>query len=366
MITLDLTFAGEPCPYHAGEGLLGEIAELAKPFRSGREVFVVSDDTVGPLYGADAAERLGAPLLQIQTGEEHKRWSSVEWIVQWLVANRVERGSLLVAIGGGVVTDIAGFAASVALRGIGWLAVPTTLLGMVDAAVGGKTGIDLDVGKNLVGSFWPPRAVIADPLALTSLDLRQVRSGAAEIVKAAMIAPSSLEHLLDAHLASVTGGDPLCALELIVACVRVKGDVVALDEREAGPRKALNLGHTLAHALEAASDYTQFLHGEAVAWGLLAELRLARDRGLMSTAEAVSWAERVQALAPLPALDALPWEAVAPFVGRDKKRQGGRVGWVLPRMGGVALDVPIADGDAADAYAALQGLPPEGPFTGLF
>lgn len=366
MITLDLAFAGAPCPYHAGEGILAEIADLVRPHRSGRQAFVVSDDTVGPLYGADAAERLGAPLLQVQTGEEHKRWSSVEWIVQWLVANRVERGSLLVAIGGGVVTDIGGFAAAVALRGISWVAVPTTLLGMVDAAVGGKTGVDLDVGKNLVGAFWPPSAVVADPLTLTSLDLRQVRSGAAEIVKSAMIAPSSLEHLLDAHLGPVAAGDPLRALELIVACVRVKGDIVALDEREAGPRKALNLGHTLAHALEAASDYRHFLHGEAVAWGLLAELRLARDRGLMSTAEAVSWAERVHALAPLPSLDALPWEAVAPFVGRDKKREAGRVGWVLPRMGGVALDVPVSDGDAADAYAALRALPPDGPFTGLF
>ncbi len=366
MITLDLTFANERCPYHAGEGLLGEIANLVRPLRQGGQTFVVSDDTVGPLYGADVAERLDAPLLQLPTGEEHKRWSSVEWIVQWLIANRVERSALLVAIGGGVVTDLGGFAASVALRGIGWVAIPTTLLGMVDAAVGGKTGIDLDVGKNLVGSFWPPRAVIADPLALATLDVRQVRSGAAEIIKSAMIAPSALEHLLDAHLASVVAGDPLRALELIVGCVRVKGDVVALDEREAGPRKALNLGHTLAHALEAASDYTHFLHGEAVAWGLLADLLLARERGLVSTAEAVSWAERVQALAPLPALDGLPWNTVAPFVGRDKKRHDGRVGWVLPRMGGVVLDVPISEGEAGEAYAAVRALPPGGPFDGLF
>jgi 3-dehydroquinate synthase len=366
MTTVELTFATETCPYYAGEGLLAEVADLLGPLTDGGQAFVVSDETVGPMYGIDIAEKLDAPLLQLPTGEEQKCWSSVERVVRFLVANQVERGSLLVAVGGGVVTDIGGFAAAVALRGIRWAAIPTTLLGMVDAAVGGKTGIDLDVGKNLVGSFWPPRAVLADPLVLATLDPRQVRSGLSEVIKSAMIAPSALEHLLDAHLASVAGGDPLQALELIVGCVRVKGDVVSVDEREAGPRRALNLGHTLAHALEAATDYQYFLHGEAVAWGLLAELRLARDRGLVSTAEAVTWAERLQTVAPLPDLGRLPWQAVAPFVGRDKKRRGGRVGWVLPRMGGVVIDVPIAEAEAAAVYAALRRLPAGGPLTGLF
>ena len=262
MITVELTFGNEESPYHAGEGLLGEVAELVQPLEREHQIFVVSDETVGPLYGADVAEKLDAPLLQLPAGEEHKRWSSVERVVRWLIANQVERRGLLVAIGGGVVTDIGGFAAAVALRGIQWVAIPTTLLGMVDAAVGGKTGVDLDVGKNLIGSFWPPRVTIADPLVLGTLDLRQVRSGLAEVIKSAMIAPSTLEHLLETHLASVASGDPLRALELIVGCVRVKGEVVNLDEREAGPRRALNLGHTLAHGLEAASDYKHFLHGE--------------------------------------------------------------------------------------------------------
>ncbi|MGZ6029428.1 MAG: 3-dehydroquinate synthase [Myxococcaceae bacterium] len=366
MTTIELARGGESAPCHIGEGLLRRIPELLAPSVRGGQVHVVSDGNVGPLYAAEVADRLDAPMLELPAGEEHKQWPAVERIVRWLVAHDAERSGLVVAVGGGVVTDIAGFAAAVTLRGMPWVAVPTTLLGMVDAAIGGKTGIDLDVGKNLVGAFWPPRAVIVDPLALATLEGRQLRAGLAEVVKAAMIAPSSLEHVLDANLAPVAAGDPLRAQELIVGCVRVKADIVAADERESGPRRALNLGHTLAHGLEAATRYRRFLHGEAVAWGLLAELRLARDRGLLSTAEAQTWAERICALAPLPDLEGLPWEAVSPFVARDKKRQGGRVSWVLPRMGGVVLDVAIGDEEAAAVYANLAALPPGGPFGGLF
>jgi 3-dehydroquinate synthase len=366
MTTIELARGGESAPCHIGEGLLRRIPELLAPYVRGGQVHVVSDGNVGPLYAAEVADRLDAPMLELPAGEEHKQWPAVERIVRWLVAHDAERSGLVVAVGGGVVTDIAGFAAAVTLRGMPWVAVPTTLLGMVDAAIGGKTGIDLDVGKNLVGAFWPPRAVIVDPLALATLEGRQLRAGLAEVVKAAMIAPSSLEHVLDANLAPVAAGDPLRAQELIVGCVRVKADIVAADERESGPRRALNLGHTLAHGLEAATRYRRFLHGEAVAWGLLAELRLARDRGLLSTAEAQTWAERICALAPLPDLEGLPWEAVSPFVARDKKRQGGRVSWVLPRMSGVVLDVAVGDEEAAAVYANLAALPPGGPFGGLF
>jgi 3-dehydroquinate synthase len=366
MTTLDLSAGGAKAPYHIAEGVVADIRELTRSELSGRQALVVTDANVGPLYGSEIAERLGAPCLELPVGEEHKRWPTVERILRWLVSHEADRRSVLVAVGGGVVTDLVGFAAAVTMRGIDWIAVPTTLLAMVDAAVGGKTGIDLDVGKNLVGSFWWPRAVVADPLVLATLHLRQMRSGLAEVIKSAMIAPSTLEPVLDSHLAPVAAGDPLSARDLIVACVRVKADIVSMDERESGPRQALNLGHTLAHGLEGASEYRRFLHGEAVAWGLLASLRLARDRGLLSTAETQTWAERIQTLAPLPDLEGLPWDAVAPFVARDKKRQGGRIGWVLPRLGGVVLDVAIGDEEAATVYARLAELPPQGPFNTLF
>lgn len=366
MTTVELSAGGQRAQCHIGEALLAELPELVRPHIDDLQVYVVTDTNVGPLYGSDIATRLDAPCLELPAGEENKQWPAVERVVRWLVAHDAERRGVIVAVGGGVLTDVAGFAAAVALRGMPWIAVPTTLLAMVDAAIGGKTGIDLDVGKNLVGAFWPPRAVIADPLVLATLHLRQVRSGLAEVIKSAMIAPSTLEHVLDSHLWPVAAGDPLRALELIIGCVRVKADIVAMDQRESGPRQALNLGHTLAHGLEGAGGYRRFLHGEAVAWGLLAELRLARDRGLLSTAEAQAWADRIHAMAPLPDLEGLPWDSVAPFVARDKKRQGGRVGWVLPRLGGVVLDVAIGTDEAAAVYAKLSSLPPQGPFNTLF
>jgi 3-dehydroquinate synthase len=363
---LELSGWGEKAPYHVGEGVLADLPELARPHLAGRQAFVITDANVGPLYGSEIAERLDAACLELPAGEEYKQWPAVERVLRWLVSHEADRQSVLIAVGGGVITDLVGFAAAVMLRGIPWIAVPTTLLCMVDAAVGGKTGIDLDVGKNLVGAFWPPRMVVADPLVLATLHLREMRSGLAEVIKSAMIAPSTLEPVLDSHLAPVAAGDPLHAWELIVGCVRVKADIVEMDERESGPRQALNLGHTLAHGLEGAGEYRRFLHGEAVAWGLLGALRLARDRGLLSTAEAQTWAERIQTLAPLPDLEGLPWDSIAQYVARDKKRQGGRIGWVLPRLGGVVLDVACGDVEVAAVYARLASLPAQGPFNSLF
>lgn len=349
-----------------GDGLLAQIAVHVNHAAPGRRRFVVTDSNVGPLYGRDVAARLGAPLLELPAGEDGKVWPAVEKIVQFLLVNGADRECVLVALGGGVVTDLGGFAAAVTLRGLGWVAVPTTLLGMVDAAIGGKTGINLDLGKNLVGCFWPPLAVLADPLALRTLPERERRAGLAEVVKSALVAPSSLAHLVERWLGPVAGGELEGAAELVAGAVRVKADIVAIDERERGPRQALNLGHTLGHALEAATDYRRFLHGEAVAWGLLAALRLARDRGLLSTSDAQSWAGRLERLAPLPRIDDLHWEHVRPFVYRDKKRRGGDVDWVLPRLGGVVLGVHIPEEQVARVYEALCTLPPAGPFSGLY
>lgn len=353
-------------PYHLAEGALGEIGPLAAPVLGSGRAFVITDSNVGPLYGKRVAEQLGAPLLELPAGEEYKRWESAERAARWLIGMGVERGDVVVAVGGGVITDLAGFTAAVTLRGLAWIAVPTTLLGMVDAAVGGKTSIDLDIGKNLIGSFWPPALIVGDPLVLGTLDHRQIRAGLAEVVKAAMIAPTTLRHLIDANLGPVASGDILRARDLIAAAVGVKAEIVALDERESGPRAALNLGHTLAHALEAATSYTRFLHGEAVTWGLLAELRIAQERGLLATSEAQAWAVRLEALAPLPALDDITWDTLAPFVIRDKKRRGGVVEWVLPSLGGVEMGATVSGPEASDVFRRLSSLSPSGPFTALF
>ncbi len=365
MTTLRLGTLSGTVPYHLEAGALSSLPEVVAKAFAGRP-FVVSDTTVGPLWARGVAEALDAPYLEVPAGEVHKRWETVERVASWLLGWGVERQDGLVAVGGGVVTDLVGFAASVMLRGIPWVAVPTTLLGMVDAAVGGKTGIDLDLGKNLLGTFWQPRAVVADPSVLRTLDRRQLRAGLVEVVKAAMIATAGFEHVVDSHLAAVARGEVERSGELITAAVRLKAEIVGEDEREAGPRAALNLGHTLGHALEGATAYQRFLHGEAVGWGLLAALRLARDRGYLSTVAAQSWAARLSNLAPWPSLAGVEWSEVAPFLARDKKRRGGRTGWVLPRFGGVVLDVPVTMEEVDAVFSALRELAPEGPFTVLF
>ncbi len=365
MAVLKIETSAGQVPYHLAVGGLAKVPAIVAQAIAGK-AYVVTDTTVGPLYGAMVAEGLDAPFLELPAGEEYKSWESVERIARWLFGWGVERDDGVVAVGGGVITDVAGFAASVVLRGVNWVAVPTTLLGMVDAAVGGKTGIDLDLGKNLLGTFWQPRAVVADPSVLRTLDNRQLRAGLVEVVKSAMIASAGLEHLLDGHLAAVAAGEVERAVELIAAAVRVKAEVVAGDERETGPRAALNLGHTLGHALEAATGYRTFLHGEAVGWGLLAALRLARDRGHLSTVACQAWGARLATLGPWPSLAGLEWSRVAPFLARDKKRQRGRVGWVLPRFGGVVLDVEVPSEEVGAVYSLLQQVPPEDPCGVLF
>lgn len=365
MITVPLRGFGGEAPYHLGDEVLEELPRLVRQVAGPGRPFVVTDEVVASLWAQEVAQALDAPLLALPAGEQFKRWPAVEQILRWLIGFGVERRDVVVAVGGGVVTDLAGFAASVALRGIAWVAVPTTLLGMVDAAVGGKTGIDLDAGKNLAGTFWPPRAVLADPRVLATLDGRQVRAGLAEVVKAAMIAPAALGHLLDRHLAMVARGGRV-PVELLAVAVRVKAEIVATDEREAGPRAALNLGHTLGHALEAATDYQRFLHGEAVAWGLAGELLVSVQRGLLEESQARRWAERLELLRPLPPLADLTWAALQPLVARDKKRAGGVTEWVLPRPGGVAVGVPVSDREAAQAFARLAALPSGVPLPELF
>jgi len=252
------------------------VAGIARP-RS-----VVSDTTVGPLWGKTAARCFGAPMIELADGEEHKRWSTVEELLgRWLDAG-LHRGDTVAAVGGGVLTDTVGFAASVYLRGVDWIAVPTTLLAMVDASVGGKTGVNLDQGKNLVGAFWPPRLVVIDVDTLGTLPERELRAGLAEVIKTAWIGDHELLELMpsDRHT-TFDALSPVDWEELVMRCLAVKARVVSEDEREAGQRAALNLGHTFGHAIEAATAYRHFLHGEAVAWGLLAAARLGRRHGLL-------------------------------------------------------------------------------------
>lgn len=320
---------------------------------------VVSDVTVGPLWGRPAASSLEAPLIELEDGEPCKRWATVEALLgRWLELG-LHRGDSAAAVGGGVLSDTVGFAAAIFLRGIEWLAVPTTLLAMVDASVGGKTGVNLEQGKNLVGAFWPPRLVVVDVATLATLPERELRAGAAEIVKTAWIGDRELLGILPpGGLESFQALAPDQWQTLVMRCLAVKAKIVGADEREDGGRAALNLGHTLGHALEAATSYRRFLHGEAVAWGLLAAARLGRRRGSLSPDGEAELTGAVRALGTLPPIADIEAGAVAAHLGRDKKRSDAGVNWVLPADDGVVLGRPVPVEEALEVFAELQRLRP--------
>jgi 3-dehydroquinate synthase len=316
---------------------------------------VVSNTTVGPLWADAAARDFGAPLIELADGEEHKRWSTVEGLLGRWLDEGLHRGDSVLAIGGGVLTDTVGFAAAIYLRGIDWIAVPTTLLAMVDASVGGKTGVNLDQGKNLVGAFWPPRMVVIDVETLRTLPTRELRAGLAEVIKTAWIGDHDLLELFTSNRFSIF--DTLAPVEweaLVMRCVAVKARVVSADERETGRRAALNLGHTLGHALEAATGYRHFLHGEAVAWGLLAAAKIGRRHSVLSSEGAEAIESAVASLGPLPSLAEIDEESVRRHIGRDKKRNAEGIGWVLPTNEGVVVNQKIATEEALEVFQELK------------
>ena len=329
--------------------------------RTGR-LFVISDDGVWPRYGEQLSESLTAAGLRarvrtVPAGEASKSLALAADLYHWLGSERAERGEPVLAVGGGVVGDLAGFVASTYLRGVPLAQVPTTLLAMVDSSVGGKTGVNLPVGKNLVGTFYQPALVLVDPAILRTLPPRELRSGWAEVVKYAAIdasvpgleTPPLFPTLRDEGEALRALREPVTS-EVIGRCIAIKAAVVGQDERETGLRRILNLGHTIGHAVEAAAGYGHYAHGEAVAIGLRGAGRLAIRRGLYERRlldglerllDAFGLPDRLAAAATACAIDELLRR-----MGSDKKVSGGRINWVLPSGPGrvvVRDDVPEAD-----------------------
>jgi shikimate kinase/3-dehydroquinate synthase len=315
-------------PVHVGEGLLDSGFWPV----AGRR-FAITDDTVATHYRVPEA----TAELRIPAGEEHKTLATVEELLRGLAAAGMDHDDHVAALGGGVVGDIAGFCAAVYQRGVRVVQVPTTLVAQVDSAYGGKTGVDLPEGKNYAGAYHQPAAVLADPAVLATLPEAELAAGWAEVVKTALIAGGALWK-------RVREGATVDR-ELVVACARTKLDIVAADERDGGRRQALNLGHTVGHAIETATGYARYRHGEAVGLGLLAALTLS-DRGALRAEVEALLADR-----GLPTrLDTgIDLDAVEQAVGRDKKRRGGRIGFVL--VGGPG---DVRTGQAVEP-AALRG-----------
>lgn len=305
-----------------GHGLLLRLPELIDARRLRPPFVVISDSHVGPLHGASVAEALGAPLVTFPAGEAHKGLDTVAGLYRACLAHGMERGGTLVALGGGVVGDVVGFVAATLLRGVAWVNLPTTVLAMADASIGGKVGVDLPEGKNLVGAFHPPALIVADTATLNTLPKAERQAGMAEVIKAGVIGDADLFERLER-------GD--IALEPAIArAAAVKVGVVLCDPSERGERASLNLGHTIGHGVEAASGY-RLSHGVSVSVGLAAITRLAEDLGV---AEA-GLARRIEACLvrlglPVRCAGLVPAEIRA-AMGSDKKKVRGQLKFVLPR-----------------------------------
>jgi 3-dehydroquinate synthase len=332
-----------------GSGLLGRAGlEIKRVLPSrGSRVFVVTSPTVrrhwGDALGNSLAQaKLDCTILEMNDGEPAKRLETVERLAEQMVSSGADRKSLLVALGGGVVGDCAGFLAAIFLRGIPVVQIPTTLLGQVDASIGGKTGVNLRAGKNLIGALHQPRAVLVDPDVLSTLDDREFRAGLFESLKCGIIRDRALFDFMRRQSAKVLARDHKALLRVIVDSIRIKADVVAADEQESDLRRVLNFGHTIGHALESVTGYTHFLHGEAVAWGMIAAAAIACDSGFCAPETSEQIAAGVKTYGPLPAVRCGTAEIMA-RLSSDKKTVAGKVHFVLPLKIGkvkIAADVP--------------------------
>jgi len=337
-------------------GCIGRIAEFLPPNAS--TVFLVTEKHVWELYGAQIAAALPAhELLFFPGGEVNKRLSALEELAEQMVARGADRASVVIAVGGGIVNDVGGFLAAVFMRGIPVIQVPTTLLAQVDASVGGKTGVNLCSGKNLIGSFHQPLAVLIDPLVLASLPDREYRAGLFEIVKCGIIADAELFEVLRTEKDRILARDGAVLERIISGSVRIKAEVVSADEKEGGLRRILNFGHTFGHAIEAETGYTRFLHGEAVGWGMKAATMLSRLEGVLSDSDGDAIIACIDSYASIPPLDGISAERIAARLRSDKKTVHGRTHFVLAeRIGATRVTAGVSDANVLAAIgAALAG-----------
>jgi len=345
-----------------GSGLLATLAQRIEKAigRLPRRVFVITSPEIWALWGeAFLASFREEPVTSfLPPGESHKTMASVERLTREMIRAGGDRGSLLIAFGGGIVGDVGGFVAGIFMRGIPYIQVPTTFLSQVDSSVGGKVGVNLPEGKNLVGNFHHPRAVFADIDVLGTLSDRELHAGLMESIKAGIIRDRALLRFMDEHSDQVLGRDPRALERVIAASIRMKAGVVNKDERESGLRMILNLGHTVGHAMEAVTRYKAMLHGEAVAWGMVAALYLGRLRGTITASQMERLEGLIYRYGPLPALNKLRAARLVTATASDKKNVGGVRRFVLPvgiGDAGVVEDVTPAELEAAVKYMLEKG-----------
>ena len=348
MITIPVDV--KPRPYAAliENGLLARAGTLLRELLpAGSRVFVVTVAQVRRKWGKKLMASLtgggfDAKMLDMPEGEPHKRLVTVEALAEKLSSFGADRNSVVIAFGGGVAGDVAGFLASMYMRGVEFVQIPTTVLAQVDASVGGKTGVNLKAGKNLIGAFHQPRVVLIDPEVLSSLPDREYRAGLYEALKCGVIGNAELFCEFEQNRGAIAKRDPATVERLIAGSVRLKAHVVSVDEKENGLRRVLNFGHTIGHALEAETGYRALLHGEAVAWGMVAAAHIANNVGKLDGKDAERISVATRKVGRLPKLDVRA-RNIARRLHSDKKTRNGKVHFILPTEIGkveIVSDVP--------------------------
>ncbi len=354
-------------------GLLRTLYPRLKKLNAGRppKTFVVTSPEIWALWHqrflASFPPDAQPPVLFLRAGERYKRLAQVEALADQLVDAGADRDSILLAFGGGVIGDVTGFLAAIYMRGIRYVGLPTTILAQVDSSLGGKTGVNLASGKNLIGSFHHPLAVFSDIDTLRTLPAAELRAGLQEAIKSGIIYDAKLFRYLEQNANAVlgerafskTGPDPAALARVITASVKVKADVVSKDEKESGLRMILNFGHTIGHAIEAATHYRKLLHGEAVAWGSIAALHVSLNRGRISHEEFARMANLILRYGPIPPFTVAPTAeaAAAKLVGLtsgDKKKRSGRRAFVLTTgIGSTEISYDVTDQELLTATTAM-------------
>jgi 3-dehydroquinate synthase len=347
MQTLTVDLGDRSYPIHIGAGLLGQ-AGLILPHLAQKRVMVVTNTTVAPLYLAQltaALEAVGVTVAQVvlPDGEAYKNWETLNLVFDALLTDRAERKTTLIALGGGVIGDMTGFAAACYQRGIPFIQIPTTLLSQVDSSVGGKTGINHPLGKNMIGAFYQPKVVLADTDTLKTLPPRELSAGLAEVIKYGLIWDADFLAWLEANMDKLRALDPAAITHAIYRSCEIKAQVVGEDEREGGIRAILNLGHTFGHAIETGMGYGTWLHGEAVAAGMVMAAQTSQRMGWISEADVGRTRALIRAAGLPDVAPDLGVDTYLEYMGHDKKVEGGKMRFVLLKKLGEAVitgDVP--------------------------
>jgi 3-dehydroquinate synthase len=361
MIRIPVTTPSRSYEVLIGSGSLARAAESLGNLLANRKAFVVTVPPVRKRWAKVLVQSLTvagieSALLEMPDGERAKRLSTLEKLAEQLVKAGADRGAMLIALGGGVVGDVTGFLASIYMRGIDVIQVPTTVLAQVDAAIGGKTGVNLLAGKNLLGTFHQPRGVLIDPAVLKTLPSREYRAGLYESLKCGIIGDAGLFHLFEEKHKEILAREPEVVERVIADSVRLKASVVSADEREGGLRQVLNLGHTIGHALEAETGYKLLLHGEAVGWGLVAATYIALSTGKLDSVTAGRIMNAVLGLGELPRVN-VKTANILKRLKFDKKTRQGVVHFILPReIGKVEITSDVAEPAVRAAVEEMRKL----------